>query len=120
MKTVYIAGPFRGPDGYAVHMNVTRILQVAHDLIEAALKQGTPISVCIPHTMTEHLDRTFTDDYWLEATMEQLDRQDSILMTEGWEKSVGSQGEKARAEATGKAIHYSIEDVLRWLIRIGG
>jgi hypothetical protein len=115
MKTIYIAGPFRGADGFAVHMNVVRAEAAMYALIDAALKQGTEVAVCCPHSMTKNLDRTFTDQYWLDATLEWLDRCDAILMLDGWEASEGAKGEEARARATGKPVLLNLPTALAWL-----
>lgn len=116
MKTVYVAGPFRGPDGFAVHMNVVRAEVATYNLIEGALKQKTPIAVCCPHAMTVHLDRTFTDEYWLAATMEWLLRSDAILLLEGWGSSAGARGERDKALVMGIPIFYNQESLLNWLL----
>ena len=115
MKTIYIAGPFRGVDGFAVYKNVVRAEGLMHELIGAALDQGTPVAVLCPHSMTVHLDRTFDDNYWLAATMEWLDRSDAILMLPEWEKSMGSTDKRRRAITTGKAVLSNVQTALAFL-----
>ncbi|OHD21603.1 MAG: hypothetical protein A2Y38_02155 [Spirochaetes bacterium GWB1_59_5] len=115
MKSIYIAAPFRGPDGFIVYQNVVRTEQVMYELIKRALAQGTPVAVLCPHSMTFHFDRTFNDGYWLEATLEHMRRCDAILLVEGWAKSEGAKGEREEALAKGLPVFYNIREVLAWL-----
>lgn len=115
MKTLYIAGKFRGANGYVVYRNVQMAEAAMYEVIKGALERGTPVSVLCPHALTVHFDRTFTDQYWLEATLEWLDRCDGVLMLPDWEQSEGARGEEARARATDKRLFYNIESVLDWL-----
>lgn len=117
MKSIYIAGPFRGKDAYAVYRNVQAAEHAMYELIQLALMQRTPVALLCPHSMTFHFDRTFNDAYWLEATLEHLHRCDAILMLPGWEKSQGAVGEQAAAVKDGKPVFYSIPEVLTWLGR---
>lgn len=116
MKSIYIAGAFRGSDAYAVYRNVQRAEHAMYELITLALAQKTPVAVLCPHSMTFHFDRTFTDDYWLEATLEHLRRCDALLLIEGWERSEGAKGEREEALAKGLPVFYGIPEALAWLM----
>ena len=115
MKTLYLAGPFRGLDAYAVYRNVQKAEAVMFEVIQAALAQTTPVAVVCPHSMSANFNGTFTDGYWLKATLELLDRSDAVLMLPGWQKSVGALGELERARLTGTPIFYEVQEVLDWL-----
>lgn len=95
MKTVYIIGPFRGRDAWAVEQNV----QMAEHAAMELAKQGL-IPVCV-HTMYRHFDRTLTDEFWLEATMEIMRRCDAVFVLGSAETSRGSRAEIAEAERLG-------------------
>jgi len=115
MKTVYLAGPFRGSDSYAVYRNVQRAEALMFEVISAAREKGLQVACMCPHSMTFHFDLTFDDIYWLAATMEWLHRSDAILLTENWEQSAGAREEKAEAERLGKPVFYSVPDFTDWL-----
>ena len=115
MKSIYIAAPFRGPDGFIVYQNVVRTEQLMYELIKGALEQQTPVAVLCPHSMTVHFDRTFNDVYWLEATLEHMRRCDAILLVEGWAKSEGAKGEREEALAKGLPVFYGLPEALAWL-----
>jgi len=115
MKTLFLAGPFRGPSVWAVYLNVHAVEKAGHQIAEAALKQNTPVALMCPHPMTFHMEGTFTDEYWLEATMEWLLRSDAVYMIPGWERSSGATAERARAMAKGKPVFEDVADVLSWL-----
>jgi len=105
MRAVYVAGAFRAKDGWGVHQNVQRALAVGYQVAELG---HCPV---IPHSMSQAFDRTLTDDYWLEATMEMLRRCDAIVMVAGWEQSQGAQAERAEALRLGKQVFDSIDEM---------
>jgi hypothetical protein len=114
MLTVYVAGPFRGKDGYEVYRNVQRAEALMYEAIKATQEAGIQVAFMCPHSMTFHFDRTFNDPYWLAATLEWLRRSDAILLTGDWERSEGVRGEKAEAERTGKKVCYTVQELVAW------
>ena len=95
MMTVYIAGPFRGPNRWTVKRNV----QVAREWALRVAEAGH-VPVC-PHAMYEDFDGLLTDRFWLDATMELMRRCDAVVMIPGWEDSAGARGELKEALSLG-------------------
>lgn len=98
MKVIYIAGPFRGSNAWAVECNIRRAEKVAFEVAEMGL-----VPLC-PHTMTRFFNGTLTDAYWLAATMELLRRCDAILLLPCWQSSSGSVAERAEARRLGLPV----------------
>jgi hypothetical protein len=69
---VYVAGPFRADTPWGVELHVRRAEERAYML--AARGVGY---VC-PHLNGRFFDKTATDEYWLEMTMEQMRRCDVV------------------------------------------
>lgn len=111
MKKVYIAGPFRGPDAWAIARNVRN----AEIMIPIIGRLGL-VPVC-PHTMYSNMQGALPDEFWLEATLELLEVCDAIFLCEGWMQSEGSKGEAARAEELGMPVFQTLSELLDWLVR---
>ena len=109
MKTVFIAGPYRGVNAWAVEKNV----QYAEAYIYPIAELGAA-PLC-PHTMTRNFDGTFTDEFWLEVTMELMTRCDAIFMVPGWQRSEGARAELAEAEALGLPWFDDMMELSIWL-----
>ena len=90
---VYVAGPFRGPDGWAVARNIRAAEELGFQVAQAG---HVPV---IPHSMYGAFDRTLTDAFWIKATLELLSVCDAIVFVPGWECSEGSCGELRYAAA---------------------
>ena len=106
MRVIYIAGPYRAATPYQVERNIRKaeaMMLLVCELGYAAL---------CPHTMTRYLDGTFTDEYWLEATLELMRRCDAVVCCNGWENSEGTCGEIAEAERLGLPVHTSYYSLL--------
>ena len=95
MAVVYIAGPYRGKDAWEVEQNIRRVEETAFLL---AANGFIPLSV---HTMYRFFDRTLTDEFWLEATMELMRRCDAVLLVGNHRHSEGSVAEVAEANRLG-------------------
>jgi hypothetical protein len=87
MKVVYVAGPFRGANGWKIEQNIRRAEELGIRVAEAG---AMPL---IPHANTRFFHGTCTDQFWLDGTMELLRRCDAIIMTENWEESSGAKSE---------------------------
>jgi hypothetical protein len=105
MIHVFISGPFRGLDTWAVTQNINRAEEIAFQVLSMG-----HVAVC-PHTMYRNFDRTLTDAFWLEVGLELLSSCDCVLVCPGWEQSVGTLGEIASARADNKPVFYSIEEL---------
>lgn len=98
MKKVYVAGKFRGRTPWQVHVNVCAAEVWAFQVAETGA-----LPVC-PHAMYRNFDKTQTDEFWLDGTLELLKCCEAIAMCPEWEVSSGSVGEHAWAVANGLKI----------------
>ena len=108
-RVVYIAGPFRGKDAWAVERNVRR----AEELAYAVWAVGG-VALC-PHTNTRFFDGTLTDEIWLEGTLELLRRCDAVLLAPGWQLSAGTLGEIEEANRLRLPVFHNIQVLRIWL-----
>ena len=104
MKLVYIAGPYRGPNTWAIEQNIRRAEDAAAQVWSAGLA-----ALC-PHANSRHMDGVTTDENFLDGTMEMLRRCDAVLLVEGWQKSSGSRAEVGEAMRLGKPVMYAWGD----------
>lgn len=114
MKTIYVAGPYRGETTWVVESNIRRAEGAG---LWIAKLGAVPV---IPHTMTRFFDGEINDQFWLDATMELLKRCDAIYLCPGWQASKGSTAELEHAQAAGKHIfvHNTAgvgEDIKQWI-----
>jgi len=98
MKTVYIAGPFRGKTSWLVEENIRQAERVG--LLVASMG-AIPF---IPHSMYRFFNGERTDDFWIAATLELLRRSDALVLIKGWKDSTGSRGENEEAKRLGKPV----------------
>lgn len=104
MKLVYIAGPYRGPNTWAIEQNIRR----AEDAAALVWKAG--LAALCPHANSRHMDGVTSDDNFLAGTLEMMRRCDAVLVLEGWLKSSGSQSEVSEAMRLGKPVLYTFGD----------
>lgn len=109
-KLIYIAGPFRGKDGWIVNCNIHEAEKAAAIIVE----DGRAFPV-VPHSGGAHFDRCGTDEYWLDGTLELMRRCDAVLALPSWQSSTGAKGEIAEAEQMGLPVFYSHDSLFRWL-----
>lgn len=109
MKVVYVAGPFRGPNGWRIEQNVRRAEEYGFKIAELG---AMPI---IPHANTRFFHGALPDEFFLEGTLELLRRCDAIFLTPGWEMSSGSRGERNEAHARGIPDFYELGALRHWL-----
>ena len=114
MKKIYIAGPFRGPDAWAINCNV----HVAESLIPLIGKAGH-IPMCV-HSMYRNMQGALPDEFWLKATMEIMEMCDAVFMCEGWRNSVGSVCERDRAIELGMPVFETLGELFEWMAGQGG
>ena len=89
MKVIYIAGPFRGANGWEVAENVFAATRAGFDV---ACLGAMPL---IPHANTAHFDGTKDDAFWLEGTTELLRRCDALYLAVPGDRAEGSKGTMA-------------------------
>ena len=110
----YLAGPYRAGHGYLVDRNIRKAKEVGEEL---ALMGYFPI---IPHCNTAHMDGIQDDKFWLNGTLELLERAaDIVVLIEGWQNSSGAVIEAKKAAQKGLPIFQWPRDrealgVYRW------
>lgn len=109
MRVVYVAGPFRGPDHWAIEQNIRR----AEELALEVWKSGAA-ALC-PHMNTRHFQGVLPDDVWLRGDLALLHKCDAVIMTTDWKRSAGATEEHSYALRHGIPILYSIHDLKNWL-----
>lgn len=109
MKLVYIAGPFRGANGWEVENNVRRAEETAFEVHSVGA-----FAVC-PHTNTRFFDGTLDDRHWLDGTMILMLRCDAVLFMPRWEKSRGCIAEMEQARIFKLPIFHNVKELEGWL-----
>lgn len=109
MRVVYIAGPFRGPDHWAIAENIRN----AERLALSVWRSGA-VALC-PHLNTMHFQGAADDAVWLDGDLELLARCDAILMTPDWQRSSGARAEHDVAQGRGLPIFYDLDRLRAWL-----
>lgn len=109
MKLVYIAGKFRGPTAWDIEQNIRRAEIVG---MEVARLGAAPL---IPHANTRFFHGTLTDEFWLAATMEMLNRCDAVQLVQGWPSSKGTIAEIEHAKARGIPVFVVDGGLESWL-----
>ena len=104
MKLIYIAGPYRGPNSWAIEQNIRR----AEDAAALVWKAG--LAALCPHANSRHMDGVTTDENFLAGTMEMLRRCDAVLLVEGWKRSTGARDEVTEAMRLGKPVMFAWAD----------
>lgn len=106
MPVVYIAGPYRGPNAWAIESNIRRAETVALELWRMGF------AVICPHTNTRFFQGSAPDDIWLKGDLELLRRADCLFYIAD---SQGSQAERALAEELGLPIFRTYQDAQNWI-----
>lgn len=103
-KVVYVAGAYRGPNAYAIELNIRK----AEDAGLWLAEQGAvPL---IPHTMYRYYQGALPDAFWLDATLGLLERSDAIFLLDNFEQSQGALAERQAAVARGMPLFYQKRD----------
>ncbi len=108
MKLMYVAGPYRGQTKEEIELNVCSAKQVAK---LCADKGWMPVT---PHLNTfgfEFLCPDIKDEFWLNGTLELMNRCDAVVTCPGWEFSSGSVNEVNTAIKKKMVIYYNTKDV---------
>ncbi len=105
MKLIYIAGPYRGKNAWAIEQNIRR----AEDAAVIVWKAGHA-ALC-PHANARHmLEGNVTDEHALAGTMLMLQRCDAVMVVEGWQRSEGARAEVLMAMGLGMPVLYAFGD----------
>lgn len=91
MKVIYIAGRFRGRDGWEVRCNIHAAESAARRVVALGAMPLTP------HSIGGNMAGTASDAFWLRGTLELMKRCDAVLVLPGYEISEGTKGEIAEA-----------------------
>lgn len=108
-KVIYIGGPFRGPDAWAIECNIRR----AESLSLEVWRLGAA-ALC-PHTNTRFFQNAAPDDVWLKGDLAMLAKCDAILLTPDWSRSMGATAERDFARARGIPVLYTLTELRAWL-----
>jgi hypothetical protein len=109
MKVVYVAGPFRGPDSWAIENNIRRAEALALEVWRLG-------AACVcPHTNTRFFQGAAPDAVWLDGDLAILGKCDAILMTPDWERSTGARAEHDYAQERNIPAFYAIDALRAWL-----
>lgn len=109
MPVVYLAGPFRGPDHWAIAENVRQ----AERLALAVWRSG---AACLcPHANTAHFQGAAPDQVWLDGDLAMLRRCDAVLMTPDWRHSAGARAEREWAVLHRIPVFESLASLQQWL-----
>jgi len=106
MKLIYIAGPYRGPNTWAIEQNIRR----AEDAAVLVWRAGHA-ALC-PHANARHMEGVTSDEHVLAGTMEMLRRCDAVLLIPGWQASRGAVAEQEEAVNLGLPVFNSEIDGL--------
>lgn len=112
MIVVYVAGKFRGPSAWDVELNVRAAEEVGYQLARWGF---APL---IPHTNTRFFNGTFTEQFWLDATMALLEKCDALVTVSNWKESVGANGEVDRMIEIGRPVFHSVLDCAEYYQRV--
>lgn len=110
-KVIYVAGPYRARTRWEIEKNIRRAEEFGFRLAEEF-----GVVPLIPHTMYRNFDGELTDEFWLDATLELLERCDAIYMCIGWDTSFGSIDEHKRAQELNIPI-FDFESLIRGDLR---
>lgn len=99
-EVVYVAGPYKAPDPAGVRENI----ETAELGGCALMREG--YDVVVPHTQSRIDGRgEFDDPRWVSATLNLMERCDTVAVLPGWEHSAGTRAELDRAIALNKPVH---------------
>lgn len=113
MKLVYIAGPFRGQNAWAIEQNI----RVAEDAAYRVAQLGA-MPVC-PHTNTRYFHGSLPDDFFLKGYLILLSKCDAVFVVgdERWASNVsaGTKAEIDRAHSLKIPVFSAFYALDEWL-----
>lgn len=111
MKVIYVAGPYRGPNAWAIEQNIRSAEELA---LEVWRLGAVALS---PHLNTAHFQGVLSDETWLKGDLELLSRCDAMILTTGWRDSAGTLAEVQHAVAADKPVFQTLDELAAWLDR---
>lgn len=111
MKVIYIAGPFRGSNGWIIEQNV-RAAEAAG--LEVAKLGAMPL---IPHCNTRFFHGVLSDEFFVEGTLALMLRCDAVLFLNTWRNSAGCRGEYDVCRRHNIPTFASLMELQNWLER---
>jgi len=114
MKLIYVAGKFRARDGWDLAGNIRQAEAAA---MRVALAGAVPVCV---HSMFAAFDRTLTDRFWIDATMQIMRRCNAVWIYDvhHLDSSEGTRGERDHADWLGMPVfigELGFAEMVRWL-----
>jgi hypothetical protein len=111
---VYIAGPFRGPNTFAIAENI----RIAERRALEVWKLGG-VALC-PHLNTANFQGALPDHTWLEGDLVLLSACQALLTTYNWGQSEGARGEVEFAQKHGIPVFHSVLGLQLWMMKREG
>lgn len=105
---IYLAGPFRAPNGWEIEQNIRRAEVMALEVWKAGFA-----CVC-PHTNTRFYQGAAPDDVWLQGDLAIIFHCDGVLMMPDWERSSGTRAERDFAHEHAISVWYTLDEMLEW------
>lgn len=109
--TVYIAGPYRGPNAWEIEQNIRRAVDLAFEVWRLG-----GAALC-PHANTRFFQGALPDEVWLQGDLALLAGCDALLTTLNWRASKGATAEVRYAEAMGIPVFYDLGSLGAWITR---
>jgi hypothetical protein len=109
MKVVYIAGPYTGPNTWAIEQNI-RVAEFAG--LQVLHLGAMPL---VPHAMTRFYFGAVPETTVIEGDLELLRRSDAVLFVGDWKNSKGSKGELEEAHRLNLPRFFSTDELYVWL-----
>jgi nucleoside 2-deoxyribosyltransferase len=105
VKVLYISGPYRGKDAWAIERNIRRAEVIALEVWKLGV-----VALC-PHTMTRFYQGALPDQMFLAGDLELMTRCDGVLAIDGWDESTGARIEVRYAKERGLPVFVSVGEV---------
>lgn len=110
MKLIYVAGKYNDSTPYRIEQNVRAAEDVALQIAETR-----QFSAICPHTQSRNFAGTVDEEYWIKATMAQMEVCAGVVLVGGmyeWQSSPGTMGELKRAFDMGIPVYSSAFDLV--------
>jgi len=110
MLRVFIAGPYNADNVLSVLGNMRRGMEMSVKVLKAGM---SPFCPWLDYHFSLIDDSLTIQDYY-NYSIAWVEGSEALLVLEGWESSVGTKGEIARAEELGIPVFYSFRALLKW------